>query len=451
MHPESRRGVASSLPVAFVRPPDAALGEVDYSLWISPAGTQPAFKVTGTLIAQHPNFGTVFDFPGYPGVEIDAFSSGNDYIGATSNGAPNLNMPARWQAVSVAVDKNATGLPNGILSGPSLADPRGAIISYYMEEAHHFPETLEDSVYVEQLARHVWGSALPSDPSYVDYDFGLACLALAADPNGGGSPVTFVFQHGLERVFFSVTSEWAAVNQGFVQNPPEPINGATIFERTWNGTSWNAPTVWKESTTLGSNSAEDVDALMVDANANPPKVVYSTVDPTPEQTELRLYDGANGQEQGRAYLASGTLTPVVERLTLGPDDKTTGGCIVDPGSDPGQIDEGLVGMPRSPRNALTGAGLSMVRTVDPVAGPLLVVQQTGHGGLDNAALLYAALYVDTVLYPNLVAYDPYLMQCEWRIPLLNATSNLSIQLDVAIIDVAAPGYPTRYSWSSLLK
>ena len=451
--PQKRRGIASSLAMGFIDDRDMS------RIWISPPGSigpaVPADQIT--FPASVPDYGTAFS--DFPGIEIDALSTGNDFIGATTTtgsqpevGGADLESPPRWQAFAVTVQETAQGTsPSSILPmiDQMTGGTQGTIISHYMRgSTAAIPAGYRDTTHAEQLPVNIWGQAsVPSPvPEIVAQDFALGALAYATGPTPTMMPQSVVFQNGMGKLYFSVTKAYA---QAYGIQPgatPPTWDPAAVYVRSWDTTqtpsAWSTVAVEISSFDLGLDSDDDLDALAYDKASNNPVAVYSTQVPLQgDSSQLYLYGGTP--------VPTGTLVPyhslavsngtassqgsLMDKLTVDETSNVTSACSIDPGNEMGLLIDQVVGLPVLHQDASNGMmaplGFSMCRS----SYREVMLQATGRGDLPDCPgdLVFGAIeYFNgtswTILPGSVQPENVATGECEWPWDISGALATYSV-------------------------
>jgi hypothetical protein len=385
--PTTRRGLFSGTAVAIWHPlPSDSLTPA--GLLFSPPGDQStpptpfdpsAFTTTVdyTLSKMFPNH--------YLDIEIDALSTGNDYIGPVSeDGWADLLTVSRWQTVTVSVDEDASGTPGSLLrQEPLLGEGvEGSILGHYLVDSQGISGDLVDTTQLEQSSGHL-GFQNPGDDAIGGMDFGMAVLA-----NAGGSsdPSPAIFRQGEGEFYFSVTTDWAGRYPTDFALGVVATRGADIYKIAWLGTGWSTPVRVIMAETLGLDGAtEDLDGLAYEpANGT---VVYSTVGfARPSQLLVYSPDSPQGPEVVAKPYRDGNGKKVTKKLGLRDvSDDIKAICILDPEPDSVDRDLGILITHRG--SYALNCGLSVERWVQPIfkdGRSTINVQATGLGGASAA-------------------------------------------------------------------
>lgn len=403
-------------------------------------------------------------FPQHADIELDALSTGNDLIGPLrANGGLDLANQARWQAVSLSLRPGATGLgPQSIVQRAPLATlgSGGSVFSHYLDGSNSapggLPPRLVGRTVIERPRTHL-GFSAASEPTIDAMDWALGVLA-----SGGVSSVStagqtsILFPRGLGRLYFSVSSGWAAANpQGFAVESPGgsgvSTSGQDIYCVEYDATlGWGTPFVLLSGAELGLDPEEDLDALAYDPGAG--TVVYSVVHrPGSSRSQLLGYQsGANGPAP---YLAAVPLrdyndTPLMQAAgLLDVSDDVSAICLPDP--EPGIDCDPFLGVRFEPTPLpVLDVGLSVERSVDANGWTTLTVQVTGGAESLDGPPLDAPVSTSLLLHhvpsgtvvvlpPQEVHQAPYPVT-EWTLPLGTATGIGKLQL-VALVQLSGSG------------
>lgn len=342
-----KRGMMSSSGVGLLT--DDATGTAQLVVRVSGAAAgAPAEWSSGTFgpaTGTHPDYSMAALRAHWPTVDFASISTGGD-IAPLVDMYGQLNMSNIWYAFAVTVDSGTLGVPGSIIDQQRMSAgmPTGTIYSYYAEGSTGIAASYADSVMREQLPAQV---GLPASTALNGLDFGSGVIS--NNPNGGGGPM-FPYT---DRIFFTVTHDWAMNNSAlFVNNPltstPEQISSATIYRMNWTpGPSsqwtWSTPEIAVSFSQLMLDETEEVDALSYYSRGPIDQVVFST---NPEFTpmvnardEILVFqrDGATILCQttplktmsGAHVSAKFGLRPRTPILGTDPDN-VTGGCGWDP-------------------------------------------------------------------------------------------------------------------------
>ena len=463
--PQKRRGIASSLAMGFVD--DRNTDEI----WISPPGSIGAAQASSqlTFSSQVPNYGAAFS--DFPGIEIDALSTGNDFIGSVTAagsqptiGGADLENPPRWQAFAVTLESGAT--PAGTASIlPMLPQTQGSIISYYMRgSSAPIPVGYRDTTHAEQLPPNIWGQAsVPSPvPTILAQDFALGALAYAAGPAPQPIPQSIVFMHGAGDIYFSVTRAYAqayGTQQGAAITSWDP---AAVYVRKWDTAAaplaWSTPVEEISSSSLGlDNDTDDLDALAYDWVNQ--VAVYST-QPGPDRSQLCLWApgaGVPGTGGLVPYWAIDTssgqtvqIGSLMDKLTVDEESNVTSACSIDPGFEAQSVRDHILGLPVDPaggNGTLEALGFSMCRS----DWTFVTLQATGIGDIpdDQSSLVVGFLeYYNgaswAILPGTYQVQNPATRVCEWR---LDVSSLISSPPVPYTLRAGAASWPDL-SWTS---
>lgn len=385
IHPRTRRGIMSGAPLALV----LRGGSTDHILLSRPGNqNSPPTPFNHLLFPNAPDFRVSEMFSSHPDIELDAISTGNDFIGpmrvisGQNRAAPDLTNPTpRWQALHVTVGDGAMGLPGSLLHQAPLANqgPEGAVFGHYLEGSAGIPSYMLDATMLEQSSGHL---GFPSGSSDVIAGMDWA-LAVRAYYSSYSPPTSVVFLSTDNIFYFSVTKTWALSNPNFalekVGQNTVTTSGAEIYQVTWNGGGWDPPRRYLKASELGLDPvADDVDALALDAVHD--TAVFSTIVTSAQTSQLRAYQKGDSVLPPIAGLsfASSDGELMTAKLGLFDDsDDVTGICDLDP--EPGQADPNLGIDPHSYGVVKEEMGLSLQRTLDNTGTSYLEIQATGTG------------------------------------------------------------------------
>ncbi len=301
---------------------------------------------TWTPVAGVPDWSTVL--AGAPGIDLDGFSIGYDYIQSTPTGFAAI-PPGNWAGITFSVTRATTAAAGSLIAG-EVATPGGAAadVFFYVLPGSALPPPLVDRTMRSQDSTEV---NLHATGSPGDIDAHDVYVGLIHRENPQLVP-TLPFHSA----FFTVTGATvSSVPLGWWGAAPP--SGATILRRDWTGSAWGTPYPFLTPATLGLMPGEDIDALAVDLIHG--HVLFSTTRPavTPGAT-LRdpiLYHKLGGGPGHHVYTTSpGTPpgpVPVSTRIGLvvgGGIDDVDGICALDPGPA-GQIRlNSMLGTSRQP-------------------------------------------------------------------------------------------------------
>lgn len=387
-------GFASGAAVGLSFADGSAGGGTDF-VRISPPQSQvnPPAPFDPARLTRVPDWSLSSMFPGHTDIEIDAMSTGNDFIGpVSSTGEALLSVDGpRWQGVTVSVAADAVGLPTGsILTEEPLASlgSSGHLFTHYLDGSASgpgaLPTELVGTTAVEQTS--VMLGLDPSDSVEIDgLDWAMGIRSFA-----GGVPGGVVFNRGLDEFYFSVSQAWAAQNPtGFAVKPggtsPVPTTGGDIYRITWGSGSWSTPErVQSGVGDLGLQVGEDLDALAYDAEYQ--TVLYSTAIGTgPARSQVLVFQEADSAEpEVSAVPYSGVggrrITAALGLRDVSDDVEAI--CVIDPES--GSSPDNRIGVRFEAASILPETvGLCVERAVDDLDQSTIHVQASFEGGLPS--------------------------------------------------------------------
>ncbi|MCY2960280.1 MAG: hypothetical protein NTY35_08940 [Planctomycetota bacterium] len=349
----------------------------------------PDFSV-GALTAQWPSPPTPPKFGG--------ISTGGEVMPVVSATGKMVMTTGNWYMLSISVGRQAQGIAGSLLrsrtfnsAGPR--SPAGDILSYYAVGSTGINPALVDTVRLE-YSREQLQLQQPSPATSVmrevaNHDFGLGVISIDPDNRAGSMfPVR-------DRFYFTLTKEWVNQVGSSYSLASQTVNASTIYEMTWNGSQWSAPTVAFSHAMLFPNRAigsVEIDALSVDRGgagvSSPPDRTVFSLTPASDDSVLGTYDQILVYQRGNtsipqcnttALLAADSptvATPVREKFGLiartnftgtGEPDNVTSTCGGDP-KEPYQVGS-VVGVATGDTPCGSGRlGLSVLRTAVPPGG-----------------------------------------------------------------------------------
>ncbi len=354
-----------------------------------------------------PDYSLSVMFPGHPTIEVDALSTGNDFIGwMRGDGQADLWNPfRRWQGVTVSVTDTALGnSPQSLLQQKplSLIGPEASLITHYLKSSAAGPGALPYSLVgktVLEQDKTDLGFAAQSSPVIDGLDWALGIRAWAAGNPGTAWPPGIIFNHGLDELYFSVSGAWATANPtGFVLDQPGGVGvqtrGGDVYLIIWDGISstWSTPVLFLPLEKLGLDPEEDVDALAYDAWCD--TALYSTTLGT--RSQILAYQSKQAGRPGVAALpykdttGNGNLTESIGLRDV--SDDVSAICVIDP--EPGVADPYIGILMRSLGLFPEDLGLCVERSIDGNDLATLHLQSTGTGGIPQTE----DLIVEFIIY-----------------------------------------------------
>lgn len=347
------------------------------------AGNQTAFPAQAPLVVGSwaPSYAMTHLTNAFPGIEIDAHSSGNAWIpNLDSNGVPNL--VDRWLALTVSVSSTSTGANNSPWSRGSVGGRHAGsdLVSYYFDGSVGVSPMLVGNI-AQETSREDFGFATSSTADLAALDYGLGVNTVSQIP-------TRLFPRQGD-YFFSVSQAWATSwNTTHASSPPafasepnssvmsRPHPGA-VYRVIWNGSAWSSPILEYTASELGLSPATgDIDALEVSPGTN--MVLFSatpassflssaTTDLIGPSDQLMLFEAGTGGNRSTVRElkhSSGAQNDLVrKRLKLGnqTESNVDALCAIDPELGVGDICPS-VGSPTTQWSAYgRPMGLSVVR------------------------------------------------------------------------------------------
>jgi len=397
--PERRRGLVSGAAVAISSRTGTTPGQDD-TIRISPPldqTTAPA-PFDPDLFPGAPDYSLEKLFPSHPAIDIDALSTGNDFIGPIhTDGRANLQDPnPRWQGVTVSVTESAVGnSPDSLLQREPLATigPAGSLISHYLTGSASGPDGLPvglvGTTHLEQSKTNLGLDNL-ADPVIDGLDWAMGIRTWAAGAPGTTWPTGIIFNRGDNELYFSVTKEWADANpSGFASDLSGNgvrTSGADVYRILWDSStsSWEPPIQILEADDLGLDSSDDLDALAYDPIHH--TALHSTTVVSDLRSQILAYQGpmsSHGSVAGVPYLDSAG-NPITETLGLEDvSDDVSAICVIDP--EPGTVPDPYVGVRLESLGFFPeDIGLSVERTIDGDDLATIWCQATGRRGNPQA-------------------------------------------------------------------
>ncbi len=432
--PLVRRGMVSGAAAGLSL--QAPLGQGNDMFRVSPPLSQssqpPAFdpaKFPGA-----PNYTLSEMFPGHLGIRIDAFSTGNDFIGYIhADGSANLNGPnRRWQGVTVSVENQAIGnSPASLLRQEPLSShgSAGSLITHYLADSVTGPGALSPTLLgktVLEQSKTDLGWEASSEEVIDGLDWALGIKAWAAGHPGTPLPSGIIFNRGLDKLYFSVSADWAATTEavGFATDS----NGAGVATRggdiyciIWDGASWGAPVrVLQFNKDLGLTPDHDVDALAYDSVYG--TALYSTTEYPGTLSQILAYqDTTECNQPSVAAIPYRTGSHLLtNELGLDVSDDVTAICVIDP--EPGTADPYL-GVKMGFLGSQVGKlGICVERTIDGDNLSTIHLQATGTGGIPQTSDMYVEFFgyqpSTNFFFSQPVSLSPFSV-AELRIPIGN--------------------------------
>lgn len=237
-----------------------------------------------------------------PLVELDAISSGNDWVPMNEGGVVDP-MNTLWAMASYVFDDSELGEPGSAVESERLANGGVGLstFGFYFEDSA-MSDTYPGQEYLEHSGADVV-NAPEGTTQIVAYDPYLPDIV-----SSGGQPVGIITV--VDQFYFSVTSESAALLPVtfFDGGPP---SGATVLRVTWVGGQWSAPQLVSAPADLGLLPTENIDGLGVtDGGETVMFSLESTAgEPPKPQMSVRLSGSTETLEIGRttgATLFAGT-------------------------------------------------------------------------------------------------------------------------------------------------
>lgn len=273
-------------------------------------------------------------------VQIDAHSSGNALIPDSDPLGPHPNTPDlpdedAWLEILVSFTNSSAGLPgshlayrNSLSNGRST--PGADILGFFLPESTGVPSQLVDRPLIEQMAED---HGFLGDEDIDAFDLGIGVITFAQQqqrvtlfPNGSS------FYFSLHPSCIQAVNQRAASLATTFTTDGESADACSIYETTWLGSGWSAPSVLWSAADLGLSpeSGDNVDALEVDVDlAN---LVFST-QPVAGRSQLQFLD-AEPMTPVIHYLGDlgdGAGGLLAQRLGSNDDgDDIDAACIVDP-------------------------------------------------------------------------------------------------------------------------
>jgi len=330
-------------------------------------------------------------------LELAAFSAGSDVCGSISTSG-NLSANNGWYGLSISLaPKPATesfGLAGSVVR--SLDNPHGTLVGYYLEGSAGIDSNLIDSTAIEQTDVQL-GFSSTEDVDIQGADWAMG--AIANDPDGSR---TGIIAPTRDRLYFTVSEEWATANSGHLVQGPGPsfytLTLGNIYLMKWEdqggGTfGWSLPEEafpWSEL--VGTATPIEIDALSVYYKEQIPtpteRVIFSTAGHTLAD-QIMGYDRAVMQTANPAghavplrnpsgVLVSDELGLEIDPIKDYPDDIDSM-CAIDP--EAGLLTGALgFALSQTGGSSIDEFGLSVYRGIDIQGGTpvdTLTVQATG--------------------------------------------------------------------------
>ena len=448
----------------------------------------------GPPTASHPDYSTAtllaglnrapHNLPDAATLEFGGFSTGGDVCPSLASDG-RLMISNSWYFLSVTVGSSQPGhvFGNSGSALSSVAEPERAILSYYAEGSTGIDASLVNSTLVEQTAAQV-GFPVGSTVKLTGLDWGMG--AISVDPN---SLRSLRFAPVRDRVYFSVSNAWLAVNPSFFawqDTVPVPMDARTIYSMRWvvpGGLAapyWAAPEVAVTSEELfgaADGPTVELDAISVfmrPAPHNIMRVVYSTTRACTPPDELLAYDrGTMGgaTRPGPVPLRTASGAPVSGRMGLktSPEtdiDNVTGTCGADPEAGvPGDCyGVGMSGLIPGGKRPLGLAVCRSISSTGPAYAPTDVVDMQVSGlDLASGKSGWVHYYVGFPTLASLLSLSgaPPVWYYAGSAHTLHGQSTVNLQMPgnlgnlgalsvSAVLQVDGDSAPSRSSWISVI-
>ncbi|MEM1349628.1 MAG: hypothetical protein AAGI01_13790 [Myxococcota bacterium] len=225
-------------------------------------------------------------------IEIDAQSSGNDFIPEPSTSSTNDFFVPRvdettynWLAYTISVSKHTQVTGSTYLSTVDHGKRGADLVSYYTAESHSLHPSFRGQVIAEQSGAHL-GFGPSSDHEVDALDFGVGVITF--DPTNGNQGLLFPDERNF---YFSVTQQFVdaflLLDDEFAYEIGQahrlPPHAADIYRITWTwnaamtGGSWGAPIVVRRASELAWEGVvpADVDGLGINGRQGESRIIFS--------------------------------------------------------------------------------------------------------------------------------------------------------------------------------
>lgn len=253
--------------------------------------------------------------PPFP--DVDAFSTGEDWILADDTTGRILMPQNRWGGLTVSVTPSTVGAPGSVIRAES-SSPEGAAgdVFSWILPGSVMPAPLVATTERAHDGREIDLGGNNRDVDALDVPLPMWRLETGIR-NAMLNPPKVFFSFSRATLPRVPATWWAGTSR----------SGATIFQMIWSPRTgrWSCPRIWKTYADLGLGVGEDVDALSVDERNQ--RILFSTTTRSRDPL-LFLYCGTDlpnpvtySDQQGQ---------PVSGQIGLIIDDDIDAICAVDP-------------------------------------------------------------------------------------------------------------------------
>ena len=346
-------------------------------------------------------------------IEINAHSTGNDLIPPLKDFANNptgeLDFATvdRWMGLSISVDNDAQGQAGSLVEQRTQmttgrTTPGGDLYTYYLDGSKGIDSSLVGGTFLAQSSEQL--GFVVGDEDIDALDFGMGVLSYAGSLS---EQVTSKFFPRKTEFYFSLSAACvSAVNSNMHIGFPGPVSSANVYHKTWDPalSTWSATSVYASASSLSLDSADDIDALVINGNfpnssdPNARLIIFST-QPKVGYSQLRVHETALVSNTSvsktmdlKASNGTGGVVDATQKLGLrdpkdgGGNDSTddiTAGCAVEPGLHVNRVRGHLMGTPigRLPLPVGSGSPMGISVTVEEsgAIAPTLHAQVSGWG------------------------------------------------------------------------